>query len=147
MVWRYKRYYTDKTLKLRKKIYEHASELRKFSDFYILKLLFPSIFCWYFRYFVSETFSLYHFIMVWCYNYYKRQYTDKALTLRRCIYVHTQNINDIINKEKSMNMRARGASELRKCSHFHILKLLFPSIFCWYFRYFVSETYLFSGVK
>ena len=35
------------------------------------------------------------------------------------------------------------ASELRKCSHFHILKLLFPSIFCWYFRYFVSETFNF----
>ena len=30
------------------------------------------------------------------------------------------------------------ASELRKFSHFHILKLLFLSIFCWYFRYFVG---------
>ena len=39
------------------------------------------------------------------------------------------------------------ASELRKFSHFHILKLLFPSILCWYFRYFVSETYLISGVN
>ena len=39
-----------------------------------------------------------------------------------------------------MNMRASGASELRKFSHFHILKLLFPLIFCWYFCYFVSET-------
>ena len=48
--------YTDKTLTLRK-IYEYASELRKFSHFHILKLLFPSIFCWYFRYFVSETHS------------------------------------------------------------------------------------------
>ena len=37
-----------------------ASEPRKFSHFHMLKLLFPSIFCWYFRYFVSETFSLYH---------------------------------------------------------------------------------------
>ena len=37
-----------------------------------------------------------------------------------------------------MNMRA---SELRKFSHFHILKLPFPSIFnCWYL-YCVSETY------
>ena len=52
---------------------------------------------------------------------YKRYYTDKTLKLRK----------------KSMNMRA---SELRKCSHFHMLKLLFPSICCWYFRYFVSET-------
>ena len=39
------------------------------------------------------------------------------------------------------------ASELRKFSHYHILKLLFPSIFCWYFRYFVSETYIFSGLQ
>ena len=38
--------HTDKTLTLRK-IYEYASELRKFSHFHILKLLFPSIFCWY----------------------------------------------------------------------------------------------------
>ena len=40
-----------------------------------------------------------------------------------------------------MNMRASGASELRNFSHFHILKLLFPSIFCRYLRYFASETY------
>ena len=31
-----------------------------------------------------------------------------------------------------MCMRASGASELRKFWHFHILKLLFLSIFCWY---------------
>ena len=42
-------------------------------------------------------------------------YTDKTLTLRKFMY-----------------MRASGASELRKFSHFYILKLLFPSIFCWY---------------
>ena len=48
---------------------------------------------------------------------YKRQYTDKTLTLR-----------------KSMYMRANGASELRKFSHFYILKLL---IFCCY----TSEVY------
>ena len=41
----------------------------------------------------------------------------------------------------------RRASELGKCLHFHILKLLFPSIFCWYFWYFISETYIFSGLK
>ena len=55
---------------------------------------------------------------------------DKTLTLKMYVY-----------------MRASGASELRKFSHFHILKVLFPSIFCWYFRYFVSETYLISGVN
>ena len=36
-----------KNYSLRKKIYVYASELRKFSHFHILKLLFPSIFCWY----------------------------------------------------------------------------------------------------
>ena len=60
MVWRYKRYYTDKTLKLRKKSMIMRASLENASHFHMLKLLFPSIFCWYFRYFVSETFSLYH---------------------------------------------------------------------------------------
>ena len=49
----YKRQYTDKTLTMIKSMYMRASELRKFSHFYILKLLFLSIFCWYFRYFVG----------------------------------------------------------------------------------------------
>ena len=38
-------------------------------------------------------------------------------------------------------MRASGASELRKFSHFYILKLQFLSISCWYFRYFVGTNY------
>ena len=58
--------------------------------------------------------------MVWCYDY-KRQYTDKTLTLRKC-----------------MCMRANGASELRKFRYFYILKPLFLSIFCRYIRYFVG---------
>ena len=60
---------------------------------------------------------------------YKRQYTDKTLTLRKCMY-----------------MRANGASELRKFSHFYILKLLFLSIFCWYFRYFVGTNDMLVGL-
>ena len=51
-------------------------------------------------------------LMVWSYN--KRQYTDKHVTLSKC-----------------MCMRASGASELRKFWNFHILKL-FLYIFCWY---------------
>ena len=31
------------------------------------------------------------------------------------------------------------------CWHFHNLKLLFPSSFCWYFRYFLSETFIFRS--
>ena len=46
-----------------------------------------------------------------------------------------------------MNMRASGARKLRKCSDFHIKKLLFPSIFCWYFGYTLSRNiYIFQGV-
>ena len=45
-----------------------------------------------------------------------------------------------------MYMRANGASELRKFSHFYILKLLFLSIFCWYFRYFVGTNDMLVGL-
>ena len=44
-------------------------------------------------------------------------------------------------------MRASGASELRKFSHFHILKVLFLSIFCWYFRYFVGTNDMLVGLN
>ena len=43
-------------------------------------------------------------------------------------------------------MRASGASELRKFSHFYILKLLFLSIFCRYFRYFVGTSDMLVGL-
>ena len=45
-----------------------------------------------------------------------------------------------------MYMRASGASELRKYSHFHILKLLFISIFCWKFRYYVDTNDMLVGL-
>ena len=57
----------------------------------------------------------------------KRQYTDKTLILRKYV-------------------RANGVSELRKCSHFYILKLPFLSIFCWYFRYFVGTNDMLVGL-
>ena len=47
-----------------------------------------------------------------------------------------QNIHRTLTLRKSM--RASGASELGKFSHFDTQKLLFLSIFCWYFRYFVG---------
>ena len=31
-------------------------------------------------------------------------------------------------------------------SYFHILKLLFISIYCWYFRYFVGINYMLVGL-
>ena len=115
-----------------------TSELRKFSNFYILKLLFL-------QYFVGTSYTLFQkhiyfqvsnniCILTYTINavsfshltydaIYKQQYTDKTLTLRKCMY-----------------MRASGASELRKLSQFHILKLLFPPIFCWYNKYYTSDT-------
>ena len=67
-------------------------------------------------------------LMVW-YYIYKRQYTDKTLTLRKC-----------------MCMRASEASELRKFWYFYILKLLFLSICCWYIRYFVGTNDMLVGL-
>ena len=46
-----------------------------------------------------------------------------------------------------MDMRASGPSELRKVSHFHILKLLSHLRFCWYFCYFVLETCIGLGYQ
>ena len=43
-------------------------------------------------------------------------------------------------------MRASGASELRTFWHLYILKVLFLSIFCWYFRYFVSTNDMLVGL-
>ena len=43
-------------------------------------------------------------------------------------------------------MRASGVSELRKFLHLLFLKLLFPSIFCWYFRYFVGTNDILVGL-
>ena len=104
-----------------------ASELRNISHFHILKLLFPSIFCWYLWYFVSETYifrsqitsALYYtinavsFYYLWYGTMYvhKQRYTDKTLTLWKCMYT-----------------RASGASELRKCWYFYIIKVIFLSI-------------------
>ena len=77
----------------------------------------------------SETYRPLFSHMVWR---YKRQYRTK--------HWHWENL--WINYESE-----RGASERGNFSHFHILKLLFPSIFCWYFWYFISETHIFSGLK
>ena len=46
-----------------------------------------------------------------------------------------------------MNMRASEASELKFFWHFLNLKLLFPSLFCWYTSDTFSHKHLFSGLK
>ena len=89
-------------------MYVYASELRKFGHFYILKLLFLSIFCRYSRYFVGTNDMLVGLHVPTNFLIYRQ-----TLTLSKC-----------------MCMRASGASELRKFCHFYILNLLFLSIFC-----------------
>ena len=149
MVWRCKRHYNDKTLTL-KKIYEYASEriASELGNFFafshsktaisfnillvILILYLRNIYI--FRSQITSAYIIQSMqytlllLIVWRYVF-KRQYTDKTLTLR-----------------KSMYMRASGASELRKFSNFYILKLLFLSIFCWYFRYFVGTNDMLVGL-
>ena len=120
-----------------------ASELRKFVHLLILKLLFPSIFCWY----ILQTLSL-------CLRniYIFRSPITSAYIYNQCSFlsllmVWHYDINDkILTLRKSMYMRASGASELRKFLHFHIQKLLFISIFCWYFRNFVGTNDIFVGL-
>ena len=140
--WQY-----DKALTLRK-INEYASveraSLEFFSHFHILK-------CYFLHYSVGtsdtssqktyifsglklhlHTYTIWMQFLVITYSkgiIYKRQYTDKTLTSRNAMY-----------------MRASGASELRKFSHFYILKLLFLSIFCRYFRYFVGTNDMLVGL-
>ena len=63
------------------------------------------------------------------------------------VIIQTTVYRQNITLRKYMNMRASArASELEICLHFPILKLLFPAKFCWYFWYFISETYIFSGL-
>ena len=77
----------------------------------------------------TYTINAVSFYYLWNGAIYKRQYTDKTLTLRTC-----------------MCMRASVASELRKFWHFYILKLLFLSIFCRYIRYFVGTNDMLVGL-
>ena len=84
-----------------------ASELRKFWHFYILTLLFLSIFCRYSRYFVGTNDMLVGLHVPTNFLIYRQ-----TLTLSKC-----------------MCMRLSGASELRKFWHFYILNLLFLLIY------------------
>ena len=107
------------TLTLSKCMCMRASELRKFWRFYILKLLFLSIFCRYSRYVVGTNDMLVGFTC-----------TDKF-----------PNIPTNTNIEQMYVY----ASELRKFWHFYILNLLFLSIFCRYIRYFVGTNDMLVG--
>ena len=112
---------------------------------HILKLLFPPIFCCYFRHLVSETnlfsglklhqilhtclINAVSFYCLWHGAIYSRQYTDKTLTLR-----------------KSMYMRASGAS-LENCWHIlHSKTAISFNICCWYIRYLVDTNDMLVGL-
>ena len=55
-------------------------------------------------------------------------------------------INDSIPTNTNIEQMYVYASELRKCWHFYILKLLFLSIFCRYIRYFVGTNDMLVGL-
>ena len=103
-----------------------ASELRKFWYFYILKLLFLSLFCWYIRYFVGT-----NDMLVGLHVSTNLYIASLSLTLRKSIY--------------STCERAERAS-LENFWYFYILKLLFLSLFCWYIRYFVGTNDMLVGL-
>ena len=100
---------------------ERAPEIHIFSW---LKILATSAYIG--LYTLYNQFSSLLLLMVWR---YKRQYTDKTITLR-----------------KSRYMRASRTSELGNFLHFHILKLPFLSIFCWYFRCYVGTNDMLVGL-
>ena len=100
-----------------------VSEVRKFWHFYILKLLFLSIFGRYNIYFVGTNGMLVGLHVPTNFQIYRQ-----TLTLSKC-----------------MCMRVSGASELRKFCQFYILNLLFLSIFCRYIRYFVGTNDMLVG--
>ena len=142
VVWRYKRQYTNKILTLRGKNSMHmrASELRHFFAFSHSK--------------IAISFNILLVLQILS----LRNNTFSGLKL--CMHIHIQSmpfpfisygmalyINECTNKtqtfRKYMCMRA---SELRKCSHFHILKLPFLSIFCWYFSYLIGTNDMLVGL-
>ena len=77
----------------------------------------------------SETYRPLFSHMVWR---YKRQYRTK--------HCHWENL--WINYASE-----RGASERGNFSHFHILKVLFPSIFCWYSSDTLSQKHIYFQVS
>ena len=88
---------------------ERAS-LENFQNIYIFRSWNTSVY--------TYTIQFRVLLLVW---WYKRQFTDKTLTLKK-LYICE---------------RAERVSELRTFSHFHIQQL-FPSIFCWYLGYFIT---------
>ena len=119
-----------------------------FLHFHILKLLFPSIFCWYFWYFISETyiFQVCPSQITICMIHISSMQFPVLTYMALYIYTNESIPTNYWLWKKSMYMRVCGASEIRRFSNFYILKLLFLSIFCWYFRYFVGTNDMLVGL-
>ena len=122
-------YWQDTKIKINLWICERAYI---FWHFHNLKLLFASSFCWYFRYFLWEIFI------------FRSQITSAYIIHNHCIFLISLYgmmlyINDsiptkhlLVHWENVCNIWERAEQvSLENFSHFHILKLLFPSIFCW----------------
>ena len=113
--------------------FSHSNTAISLNNLLVLQILcFRNIFnfrCQHSPYIYNHQINAVSFYYSWYGAIYKRQYTDKTLTLRKC-----------------MCMRASEASELRKFRYFYILKLLFLSIFCRYIRGFVGTNDMLVGL-
>ena len=113
--------------------FSHSNTAYSLNNLLVLQILcFRNIFnfrCQHSPYIYNHQIYAVSFYYSWYGAIYKRQYTDKTLTLRKC-----------------MCMRASEASELRKFRSFYILKLLFLSIFCRYIRCFVGTNDMLVGL-
>ena len=68
------------------------------------------------------------------------------LTYGVVLHINNNIPTKTITLRKSIYMLVSRASERRNFSHFHILTLLFLSIFCWFFRYFVGTNDMLVGL-
>ena len=129
----YTRHYTDKTLKLRE-IYECASERSeralKFWHFHNLKLLFPSSFCWYFRYFLSDTFIFRSQITS---AYIKQSMHFPYITYGMMLYIndsiptnhlHWENVCDICERAERASFKNFAISHSNTAISLNILLVL-----------------------
>ena len=78
--------------------------------------------------------------------YIYNQCSSTVITYGKALYINDSIPDKTLTLRKSMYMRASRASELRKFSHFYILKLLYLSIFCRYFGYFVGTNDMLVGL-
>ena len=134
VVWHYKWQHDWQNTNIEKNLWVCDAQLRILLPLLILKLRFPSTFClrniYIFRSpipsaYIYNKYSFLSLLMAWHYK-----------------------INDSMPTNTNIEKIYVYASELRKILHFHIQKLLFLSIFCWYmyFSNFVGTNYILVGL-